>query len=267
MTGINKLFPFFVFAISMLYACVKVEMQPAIADKAVVEGYVFADRKIRINISKQIGFNSGDTAVQFIDSLQIILSSNSCSEVMVGLGSGVYESLNLIALENENYSISLSYRDKLVTSKTTIPQKPSGFTMSSSSITISPFTPGSGNPPSHPNPIQLSWNNPNNEYFLIVVESLAINPIAIFDTSQFRPQRRFINNPVQTNYFELNMQSFSYYGSHRVILFSVSPEYAALYDDNGYSSLNLTTPPCNINGGLGIFTGINADTLSLYVNN
>lgn len=266
MNRIDKWLTFFAIGISLL-ACDKVEMQPSNSEKAVVEGYVFADRKIQISISKQIGFNSGDTAVQPIDSLQIILTSNNSSEVMLSLGSGVYESIDLIALENENFNISFSYNGKAITSETTIPQKPTGFTMSSSSITISPFTPGSGQPPTHPDPIQLSWNNPDNRYFLIVVESTSANPITIYDTTQFRPQRRFINNPVQTNYFELNMQSFSYYGSHKVILFNVSPEYAALYDNTGNSSLNLTSLPSNIDGGLGIFTGINADTLNLYVNN
>ncbi|NJO24567.1 MAG: hypothetical protein HC867_00495 [Bacteroidia bacterium] len=45
----------------------------------------------------------------------------------------------------------------------------------------------------------------------------------------------------------------------------MQPEYAALYNSNGNSSQNLTTVPTNVQNGLGIFTGVNADTVFVTV--
>jgi hypothetical protein len=50
-----------------------------------------------------------------------------------------------------------------------------------------------------------------------------------------------------------------------LILYHLNADYAALYNDTGNSSQNLTNPTTNIENGLGIFTGINADTLLLNV--
>jgi hypothetical protein len=52
---------------------------------------------------------------------------------------------------------------------------------------------------------------------------------------------------------------------HAVILYKLNPEYSTLYDDSGNSSINLKAPYSNITNGLGIFTGMNADTLYLNV--
>jgi len=231
----------------------------------VVEGYINVDHKISITVTKEIPFNSDDTVAQPIEALEILLTNNDNSELLSDLGSGVYESNSIIARTDEKYSIEFEYNGKSVSSETTIPTKPIDYHTSANSITITSFTPGSGAPPSFPEPIQLTWDNPDNRYFLVVVENIENNPTPIYDTSRFDPKMFFRNEPLQTNLYELNMRSFGYYGTHRVILYNLNPEYAALYEDNGSSSLNLSTPISNINGGLGIFTGINSDTLYLEV--
>ena len=52
----------------------------------------------------------------------------------------------------------------------------------------------------------------------------------------------------------------------QIYLHWTAGRYAQLYDDNGTSSLNLAKPPTNVVNGLGVFTGINADTLLIQVN-
>lgn len=149
-----------------------------------------------------------------------------------------------------------------------IPPKPDGFIASTSSIAIPQFSPGSGTFPTFPDPIELGWENPDGAYYLIVVENLETDPEAIFedngDTNR-PPRPTFRSEPEQTNTFEIGFQNFQYYGAHRVILFRLNAEYASLYDDNGNSSQNLTAPYSNVVGGLGIFTGLNADTLMVTV--
>jgi hypothetical protein len=52
---------------------------------------------------------------------------------------------------------------------------------------------------------------------------------------------------------------------HNVILMHVNPDYAALYRSSGSTSQNISTPPTSITNGLGVFTGVNADTLKFEV--
>jgi hypothetical protein len=58
---------------------------------------------------------------------------------------------------------------------------------------------------------------------------------------------------------------FQYYGTHRIILYHVLPDYATLYDSNSTSSQNLSNPSTSILNGYGIFTGLNSDTLFVEV--
>jgi len=76
----------------------------------------------------------------------------------------------------------------------------------------------------------------------------------------------FFNEPLTGINNTLRSQSFQYFGSHNIVLYRVNAEYAALYQSSGTTSQNLSTPPTSITNGLGIFTGINADTLKFTVN-
>lgn len=251
--------------ISILASCEKAEQQSTNSDKVVVEGYLKADQKATISVTKEIAYASNDSTEMPIEGLEIMLTNNDISEVMVDKGSGIYESSTLVVKANEKYSFSFEYNGKSISSETIIPEKPLKYCASASSITIAAFSAGSGAPPSFPQPIKLTWTNSDNRYFLVVVENIETNPTPIFDSTKFELKKAFRNQPQQTNYYELSMRSFSYYGTHRVILFNLNPEYAALYDNTGSTSLNLTTPQSNIEGGLGIFTGVNSDTVFLEV--
>jgi hypothetical protein len=79
------------------------------------------------------------------------------------------------------------------------------------------------------------------------------------------PGRFFRNEPTQSNQYEIQFMNFQYLGKHRLILYHLNADYSELYKDNGNSSQNLTNPITNIENGLGIFTGLNADTLLLNV--
>ncbi len=249
----------------LFFSCEKVEQQQSDSIKAVVEGYLQPNRKASIKVTKELAYNSNDSILQPVEGLEIMLTNKNFSELMTDKGNGIYESNTLIVSEDEEYSIRFYYKETLVTATTTIPIKPENYTTSSSSFLIPSFTPGSGEPPSFPDPITLSWTNLDNGYFLVVVENIESNPTAIFDSTRFELKKIFRNKPMQTDNYELNMRSFNYYGTHQIIVFNINAEYVSLYEDNGTSSLNIQTPSTNISGGLGIFTGINSDTIIVNV--
>ena len=52
---------------------------------------------------------------------------------------------------------------------------------------------------------------------------------------------------------------------HRIVLFHLNPDYAALYKQSSTSTQHIATPPTRVVNGLGIFTGVNTDTLYVAV--
>lgn len=265
----NKLVKTFVLitTTATLFACEKVEQQKSNSDKVVIEGYLFAGHKASIKVTKELEYESGDTTIQPIEGLDILLTNNSVSEHLADAGDGYYESNTMVMNVGEKYSITFTYDNRIVSAETTIPAKPEEYATTANSFSIPTFNPYSGEPPSFPDPITLSWSNQDKNYYLVVVKNIERNPEAIFDSTRFELKKIFRNKPIQTDNYRLDMRSFNYYGTHQIILYNLNSEYVSLYDDNGTSSLNIQTPATNVKGGLGIFTGLNSDTIYVEVYN
>ena len=108
----------------------------------------------------------------------------------------------------------------------------------------------------------------------IIITSLSIRNIEIDpeyvnenDAANDELSRLFIISEPQISSFYaiFPRRAFSHYGTHQIIVYRVNPEYAALYESSGNSTLSLAQPPTNVENGLGIFTGVSSDTLYLEV--
>jgi Domain of unknown function (DUF4249) len=253
-----------------MVACEKKALNTTIdtLKKPVVEAYLSPGKTPQVKITYQLAFGSGDTTVQSIKDLQVTLETGGVEYPLEYMENDTAYLGNWLVKEQQDYTLRFSYGDGVVTAHSQVPMKPDGFKASAGSLAIPQFsgTPGSGGFPTFPDPVNLTWENTDGAYYLVVVENLESDPESIFETSGDQPPRpTFRSEPEQANAYEIGFQRFEYYGTHRIILFRLNAEYASLYSDNGNSSQNLTTPFSNIEGGLGIFTGINADTLLLEV--
>ncbi len=116
-------------------------------------------------------------------------------------------------------------------------------------------------------PIEAFWENPFNENFFVAAVNVTPDPVEVFTLplGRERPRIRFVNQPVTSSSSFMNVQRFGYFGTYNIILYRVGVEYVALYQSLGTTTQNLSTPPSNISNGLGIFTGVNADTITLQV--
>ena len=117
-----------------------------------------------------------------------------------------------------------------------------------------------------PDPVELTWDNPDHDYYLAIVENVeaTLDPIRDFGDND-PPSNIFRKSPTTAAATEIRSQEFQYFGTHRIILYHVLPDYAALYNESTTSSQNLTNPSTSITNGYGIFTGLNADTLFIEV--
>ena len=118
-----------------------------------------------------------------------------------------------------------------------------------------------------PEPVEVSWNNEDGDYYYILIKNIETEPEYVNENiAQFEGQLQFITEPQITNFYAIRAQrDLMQFGTYQIIVFRVNPEYAALYESTGGSTLSLEEPPTNIVNGLGIFTGLSSDTLYLEV--
>lgn len=233
-------------------------------NRPVVEAYFHPGHIPAVKITQQIPLDGDSTESRAIAGLLVTVITPEDSFALIDQGNGIYDGDGTWLIEEGKiYQLSFVLNNETITSSTLIPTMPVGYKASASTLDVPTVDIGSGGPPTFPDPIKLTWENTDGSWYLVVVENIETDPTSIFNGERERPS--FRSEPEQSNQYELGFQTFSFYGMHRVILFKINAEYASLYDDNGTSSQNLTTPFTNITGGLGIFTGINSDTLYVEV--
>lgn len=264
---------FILLGILAFTACKKQVDAPVYNDQPVIEAYLQAGNIPVVKISHQAASTDQVVySVDNLDSLQVILKYKDNSYLLKGMGNGTYTDSALVVQEGEEYDIEFLYNKQKTSAATRIPNKPAGFTQSVAEISVrkidstTTFTPGSGGGFSMPDPIELSWVNDDHSYFVVVVKNITENPVLIRDTTNARFRvTTFRNEPSIINSLQIREQQFQYFGRHLILLYRLNPDYAKLYDDNSNSSQNLTNPSTNIVNGVGIFTGISADTLIVNV--
>lgn len=251
-------------------------------EKPIVEAYLAPGHPVSMKVFTEIPYAETSEGVSTpIDGLSIkITGSNGKVFNLKSMGEGVYQSAinELIEGAPVKYRMEFVYKGRTVSAETEIPIKPEGFTISTSTIYRTqinlsgggfPGGPGGGFGGSDNTPVELSWNNPENVYHFIAVENTEAEPQQIIippSGSEFPAFRfRFTNEPLLGAHNSIQPQSLEYFGNYDVILYRINPDYSALYQSSGTTTQNLSTPPSSITNGLGIFTGINADTLNLYV--
>jgi hypothetical protein len=252
-----------------LSSCQKIEPASTIQSRAVVESYLTPLKPISVKVTNEATFSAGDSS-KIINGLNVQVSVDGVSYPLIQDVDGVYK--NALKVDSTKlYAVFFNYKDKIVSSSTTIPTKPQGYdiasedpTLSDSVITIPQFNSAVGNFPLFPLPFILKWKNPDQSYYQVVVKNIEKNPDPINLGATDRPYT-FSTLPMQASQYILRARTFQYYGRHWVILYKIKPEYAALYQSNGSTTYNLRTPYSNVTNGLGLFTGINADTLQVRV--
>jgi len=232
--------------------------------KPVVQAYLVPGQPISIYIKQEILIGSSDTTTKTIDGLDVKITNSGNTIHLKSFGKGIYVDSTYKAVAGQTYNLDFTYNGVEITASTIIPSKPSSVTISGTSLSI----PSNTFDLSSITPLTLNWSNPNNDYFLILVQlTQSADTMSPIDTSsRFHRHSFFREQPLQTSSSEINPRDFSYYGQYYVVLYKLNADYAELYNQSGNNSQNLTKPITNINNGLGIFSGINADTLKITIN-
>jgi hypothetical protein len=240
-----------------------------INDIPIVEAYLIPGEEVTISVSQPLPF-SDDTNVyqEAISGLQIIISEDSEAYLLSdSLEPGIYTHNNekFLPEEGSSYSMYFVYRNDTIKASTIIPSKPNDFSISDNNIQMDKIEEGDFGF-GFTDPIELTWSNPDGSNHFVFIEYLdsVKNLINLnFDTADVP---RISNSPILTEAgYSLRPMEIYFFGIYRIVLFKVNQEYADLFEGNDQSSIELTNPNTNIEGGYGIFTGLNSDTVFLTV--
>lgn len=252
-----------------LNSCDMEEAQLAFNDIPVVESYLIQTKPVSVKIARKTPYDYNVAlSDENPDMLQVKILYDDQIRIIPSVGNGEYKDATFFPQEGAKYRLEFEFNNQSVSSSTEILSKPVNFKQSVTQINMLgiDFSTRPPTRPAMPDPVKLTWTNDDNSYYMVVIENMESAPTAINDYGDREPPGRFFRNaPTQTNQYEIQSMHFQYYGRHRLILYHLNADYAALYNDTGNSSQNLTNPTTNIENGLGIFTGINADTLLLNV--
>jgi hypothetical protein len=244
-------------------------------DLIVVEGYLYQGEPVdSIHITKTVSFKSSDTIYPPVDDAKVSITWNNISYNLQNTGNGnyTYSGNDLSINVGDEYSIMVIYNGSKVTSSTIVPEIPDGVEISDTVLYIdisSFFPPGFGINEG----IKVSWENPDNDYFFIVIENNDPDADNIeYDTGGFpggfTPPSGisiFRSQPFNGNEYNISSNSLKKYGKHTVKVYRVNQEYVDLYENRQQDSRNLTEPLTNIKNGLGIFTAFSYAQAYFYV--
>ena len=262
----------------VLFSCEKDDPASTITETAVVTGYLYAGQPCdSILITQAISYNNTDTTALPLSELDVTISDGINSYNLSYQGNSAYGNPSLIIESGLIYTLQFTYREELVSATTFVPFKKEATT-SDTLIEMERIEIGGGFPPAGggtpgEDAIEINWDNTEGDYYYVVVQNLEDEPdyinefLAAQDTLSDRFQNfRFISEPQISNYYNIDPnREVRQFGQHRVIVFRVNPEYAALYNISDASSLSITEPPSNVENGLGLLTGVASDTLYFWV--
>lgn len=252
-----------------LAGCEKIEKSSEGDTKLVLNAYLYENEPVTsVRLNETLPFTSSDTVFPIIFDANISIQwKDQDFPLLPSDSAGFYHcpDSNLRIIAGEKYDIEIFHGEDVLTAETTVPQKPDSLKLSMTSIEIDPDMSPRDMRLAGMADIEVTWSNPNGEYFYILVENIEENPEDIeFGFSGpfggMRPNFRFLSRPFITDTYIIRVfLSVQQYGAHRVKLFRVNQEYADLYENREQDSRNLTEPLSNVNNGLGIFTAFSCD--------
>lgn len=250
-----------VFGAMFLNACQKDNLDSKSTTLPVIESYLVVGQPISVKLYQQKDL--ADTAVYGspISGQTIYLSDGTQKYQLTESstkGTYVYADQGILAT-GKTYTLQFDYNGNPVSASTTMPAKPQNFVSQYTGITLSGNTgPGSQNTILN----VFTWSNPDSLNHVLAFKGLG-NMIAVNSFGGNRP----INVELNTNrasLYNITPATLSYLGTYQAILFSVNQDYINLINNSTRtSSQNLAQVPTNIVNGFGIFTAMQADTLSL----
>ncbi len=265
---LSKLALLFIIAF-LLVGCEQESIEQTETTTTIVEGYLSAGNPVdSLRVTQSNTYAQVEEEIITLDDLNITIADENNRFELTSIGNGYYQHADLIISAGKDYQLEFEREGEVISAVTYVPER-NIASISTSEVELTKIEAGvfpSGGI-TIPDPVEVSWNNEFGDYYYVVIKNLEDDPEYVNENiEEFDEQLQFTSEPLISDFYAIRpLAHLTQFGTYQIIVFRVNPEYAALYQNSGNSTLSLEEPPSNIVNGLGIFTGVSSDTLFLEV--
>ncbi len=243
-------------------------------DRPVVCCYLKAGETPTLTVQKLIPFQSdAQFSAENVDNLTIVITdaTEGREYPLNGAGNGTYSNPELVVESGHSYELAFQYDGEPVTATTIVPSAPVGVTFSGNSIGVMSFSrpdETAMNASKAPNEgIEISWENAEGDYYIVEGTTESVSLVRELEEDEDMPSQSFKLDYTQGESATLSSANFNYYGKYAVSVMHIRPEYAVMSQGGATASASLVDVRGNVDGGYGIFTGVNSvtDTVTVRV--
>jgi len=278
----NKLFFSALFSITILTLSCEGDLLPVPeADLIVVRGYLYAGQPVTdVIIASTLALDDESETAIPIDSAVVLLKRGAEEFVLAPVHSYdttetdttfsityTYPDSDLVVAEGDTFILDINYGEQHLTSEAIVPAKPDSFSSNIDTMYVPSFDRNRDYIRwifADSNIIRLNWDNPEDHFHYLLMDNVEEDPEPLEKTLPPR-WRRFISEPFIDTSYAMRASTITHFGRHDIVLFHVQTDYVLLYQSSGQNSRDLNEPYNNINGGLGMFTAFNSDTVSIVL--
>lgn len=266
---------FFALLIFFFSSCTKVE-ELNFENNFVIEAFIFGNEPID-NIKLKTTYPldaTEDISDPINDATVQLLKNGNVYELQPSGNEGLYHYAgnDLSVNSGDIFHLEVNYKNRVATAHTTIPTPPTNVAINLETVSI----PRVGLNPSEIQSlravlqglfINVTWDNPNEAWYYVVVENIEQDDDPIFppEIEGVLQNFRFVSDPTQSNSQIVIGAGLKHYGTHKVTVYHVNQEYADLFENRTQDSRDLNEPPSNIENALGIFTGFASQSVFFEV--
>ena len=264
-------------ALFLLSACDSVN-SGELDDPIVVEAFLFAGEPIDdIHLSRVIPIDSEDSLAMPINDAAVRLVKDGAAYTLTPSdteGFYHYPGDDLTVEIDDVFQLEVEYGSTRLTAETTVPAPPTSVSMPVTRITV----PTVGDDflairelfrtLNQENTLSVTWDNPDAESYFVALEVPATdNPDYLLP--EFVRERfggfRIVTEPTTTNFFDIPIFSLEVIGAYTTTVYRINQEYADLYENREQDSRALNEPPTNVDGGLGVFSAFNGQSITFQI--
>ena len=173
------------------------------------------------------------------------------------------------------FQLEVSYNGISAMAETIVPTPTNGLSISEDSLFV-PILPITAGMDSIVNTIRnfltnsvinATWDNPNEDLYFMVVESVSdtLDPIFPTQVIDVLARFRFVSEPTDGTSISFIAGTLESFGTYSVKVYHINQEYADLYENREQDSRDLNEPPSNITNALGVFSAFNSQEVFFEV--
>jgi hypothetical protein len=179
-----------------------------------------------------------------------------------------YPDSNLTVETGDVFQLEVKYNEIVATAQTIVPTPTTGVTASPDTL-FYPTLILQGATQQQTDSINgilaslrmsATWDNPNDDYYYMTVESIENPALPLFPSIalSFLERFKYVSEPINGNSLSILGVGLTSLGTHKVKVYHINQEYVDLFLNQEQDSRDLNEPPTNIKGALGVFSAFNS---------